>query len=297
LFADILQYIPASYDVGAVCLAAAQTNSQIRDKITPFVFKEHHTVTRFHRASPEQSQFLLETFISKSRNTAVIDALVLRETRTEPGKALKLVAGHRPLQLKVLDLYKTDLTWETDSIVDALVQCTNLTSITLSDCNITSRVLQDIAPTILQQLPNLKRLDLSNNKFRVDGAVALASMECFISAYDQSGNNNSKVFSLPNLEQLDLGGNSLGNKGIDALLRLGFPGKFTPNLQLLDLRNNALNDDGARTVMRYLARNMRDNKESPIPKLNVLELCENGISADVEQQLRELFFKVKIFVN
>ena len=291
-FADVLQYISPSDDVAVIALAAAQTCTTIRDKLAPTVFAEHHTITRYTRASPEQGNYLLETFSKARPATTNISKLCLREVRTQPSKALSLITARTPLQLTEIDFYKTDLTWETEAFVKALSQCPNVTTITLSDCNITAKVLQEIAPTILQRLPNLQKLDLSNNRFRVEGAVALASMEFFL---DPVSTNFGS--SLKQLTSLDLGGNSLGNKGVDALLRLGFPGKFTPNLQLLDLRNNALQDDGARTVMRYLAKNMRDNKPSPIEKLAVLEVSDNGIEKEMEAQMRELFHGVKIFVQ
>lgn len=291
-FADALPFIATSDNVAVVALAAAQTSSSIRDKLAPAIFADHHTVTRYTRCSPEQGNHILSVFSKARPGQANISKLSLREVRTEPSKALSLITSRTPLQLTEIDFYKSDLTWETEPFVRALTQCPNLTIVSLSDCHITAKVLQEIAPTILQRLPNLQRLDLSNNKFRVEGAVALASMEFFL---DPAASNFGS--SLKQLVSIDLGGNSLGNKGVDALLRVGFPGKFTPNLQLLDLRNNALQDDGSRTVMRYLAKNIRDNKPSPVEKLAVLDVSDNGIGKEMEEQMRELFFGCKVFVQ
>ena len=100
-------------------------------------------------------------------------------------------------------------------------------------------------------------------------------------------------------QRLDLGGNALGARGLEALLRAGFPGKATPNLTLLDVRNNALQDEGARTLVRFLAA--QPSKASPVPKLQVLELTENQITKDVneggaEPLVRQSFAGKTIFV-
>lgn len=314
LLSNALSYTTPD-DTVTVVLTMAQANSQMRDKAAAHVFSQLHNVVRFTRASPEQDEHVLSVF-SKARPSAGVDTLTLREVRADPLTALRMIVDHRPLQLTTIDFYKVDLvppnsaTAATDAVA-LFSQCTQLTNVTLSDCGLTHpNSVATVVTALLTKLPKLRRLDLSANRFRVDGAVALAAQPVFLDP------SQMVVFSLPCLEHLDLGGSSLGARGLETLLRVHFPGHATPNLKLLDLRDNSLRDEGARLVSRFLgtvtlsvasgaasgaasaavaAAAAVSVKQSPVPKLEILEMSSNEISPEAVKAMREAFLKVRLF--
>lgn len=169
-----------------------------------------------------------------------LEVLELNNTDIEPFGAaeLSLTLG-RLTHLKVLSLDRNNISASGAFRLgngplggpDALKLCTELRSLSLSQCNLQGPGVESIVENL--RCPFLEKLDLSFNDMKIRGATSVRKL----------------LQRCHNLKFLKLGGNELGNEGV-ALIADGL--QMCQNLEELSLVQNEITEAGMAALVQTL---------------------------------------------